>query len=152
MPGEKMSFKSLFSKVSARAVAVLPAYARGLLYIGRTHLRRIALETKPASRKPILIWLIASQLLALLSLVFWMFAAGISVMAFDSGVTQEAWDVVIAVWAYPIWPILFTIAAWIAYARKKDKVATVLTTLTFLPVLVLILIIVLSGFLGPVGL
>jgi hypothetical protein len=104
------------------------------------------LESKPASRRPILIWLIISQLLALASLVFWLFAAGISVMAFDSGSTPEAWTFVIAVWSYPIWPIIFTIAAWIAYARKKDRLAAVLTTLTFLPVLVLILIIVFSSF------
>jgi len=104
------------------------------------------LDTKPASRRPILIWLIISQLLALASLVFWLFVAGISVMAFDSGVTPEAWTFVIAVWSYPIWPIIFTIAAWIAYARKKDRLAGVLTTLTFLPVLVLILVIVLSSF------
>lgn len=112
------------------------------------------METKPASRSraPILIWLTASQLLALASLVFWLFAAGISGMPFDSEVTQEARNVAILVWAYPIWPIAFTIAAWIAYARKKDKLAAVLTTLTFLPVLVLILMIILSSFLGPVGL
>jgi hypothetical protein len=105
------------------------------------------LETQPASRRPILIWLIVSQCLALASLLFWLVAAGLSVMAFDSGVTQQAWNFVIAVWAYPIWPIGFAIAAWIAYARKKDKLAGVLTTLTFLPVLVLIIVIVLVNFL-----
>ena len=104
------------------------------------------MEIKPASRKPILIWLIVSQLLALASLIFWLLVAGLSVMAFDSGVTQAAWNFVIVVWSYPIWPIVFTIAAWIAYARKKDKLAAVLTTLTFLPVLVLILVIILSSF------
>jgi len=104
------------------------------------------LETNLPSRKPILIWLIVSQVLALASLVVWLLMAGLSVMAFDSGVTQEAWNFVIAVWAYPIWPIVFTIAAWIAYARKKDRLAAVLTTLTFLPVLVLILVIVFSSF------
>ena len=72
------------------------------------------METKPASRKPILIWLIASQLLAVASLFFWLVAAGLSVMAFDSGVTQEAWNFVIAVWAHPIWTIGFAIASWIA--------------------------------------
>jgi len=104
------------------------------------------LESNPPSRKPILIWLIVSQVLALASLFFWLFMAGLSVMAFDSGVTQEAWNFVIVVWLYPVWPILFAIAAWIAYARKKDKLAGVLTTLTFLPVLVLILIIVGANF------
>lgn len=72
--------------------------------------------------------------------------AGLSVMAFDSGVTQEAWNFVIAVWLYPIWPIVFAVAAWLAYARKKDKLAGVLTTLTFLPILVLIIIIASANF------
>jgi hypothetical protein len=99
------------------------------------------LETKPTSRTPILIWLIISQLLALGSLLFWLVMAGLAVMAFDAGSTPEAWTFVIAVWSYPIWPVAFAIAAWIAYRRKKDKLAGILTTLTFLPVLVLIVII-----------
>jgi len=64
--------------------------------------------------------------------------AGLSVMAFDSGVTQEAWNFVIIVWSYSIWPVGFAIASWIAYARKKDKLAGVLTTLIFIPILILI--------------
>jgi hypothetical protein len=110
------------------------------------------LETQSSSRRPILIWLIISQLLALASLFFWLVAAGLSVMAFDSGVTQQAWNFVIAVWVYPIWPIAFAIAAWVAYARKKDKLAVILSTLTFLPVLVLIIVIVLSNFFFLLGL
>lgn len=103
------------------------------------------------SRKPILIWLIASQLLALLSLIFWLLVAGLSVMAFDSGVTTEAWTFVIAVWSYPIWPIGFASAAWIAYARKKDRLADVLTPLRFLHVLVLIILLAASSFSYSVG-
>jgi hypothetical protein len=72
-------------------------------------------------------------------------------MAFDSGVTTEAWTFVIAVWSYPIWPIGFAVAAWIAYARKRDKLAAVLTTFTFLPVLVLITILALSSFFYSMG-
>jgi hypothetical protein len=102
-------------------------------------------------RRPILIWLIASQVLALASLFFWLLVAGLSVMAFDSGVTAEAWTFVIAVWSYPIWPLAFAIAAWIAYARKKDKLAGILTTFTFLPVLVLILILAGSSFFYSMG-
>ena len=111
-------------------------------FVDRSH----TLESKSTARRATLIWLIVSQLLALASLFFWLFAAGISVMAFDSGATPEAWAFVIAVWSYPIWPIIFTIAAWMAYARKKDRLAGVLTTLTFLPVLILILTIVFSSF------
>ena len=109
------------------------------------------METQSASRRPILIWLIVSQLLALASLVFWLLVAGLSVMAFDSGVTAEAWTFVIAVWSYPVWPVGFAIAAWIAYARKRDKLAGVLTTLTFLPVLALIVLLVASSFLFSMG-
>ncbi|HSL28603.1 MAG TPA: hypothetical protein VK900_05335 [Anaerolineales bacterium] len=109
------------------------------------------METKPASRKPILIWLIVSQLLALTSLVFWLLVAGLSVMAFDSGVTADAWTFVIAVWSYPVWPVGFAIAAWIAYARNRDKLAGVLTTLTFLPVLALIVLLVVSSFWFSMG-
>jgi hypothetical protein len=104
------------------------------------------LETTPVTRKPILIWLIISQLLALGSLLFWLAMAGLSVMAFDSGSTPEAWTFVIAVWSYPIWPITFAIAAWIAYGRKKDRLAGILTTLTFLPVLILIIVIIVGNF------
>ena len=102
-------------------------------------------ENKPSSRRPVLIWLIVSQLLALASLFFWLLMAGLSVMAFDSGVSAEAWTFVIAVWSYPIWPIAFTIASWIAYARKKDRLAGVLTTLTFLPVLLLLVVMVVGN-------
>src|SRR5688500_8498440 len=123
-----------------------------LRYLRKPYYRFTDLETHASSRRPILIWLIVSQLLALASLFFWLVAAGLSVMAFDSGVTQEAWNFVIAVWAYPIWPIAFAIASWVAYARKKDRLAGILTALTFLPILVLIIFIVLSNFFFSLGL
>ena len=104
------------------------------------------METNLLSRKPILIWLIISQVLALASLVVWLLIAGLSVMAFDSGVTQEARNFVIAVWLYPVWPIAFAIASWSAYWRKKDKLAGVLTLFTFLPILVLLVIIIGANF------
>jgi len=112
----------------------------------------IALETQPASRTPILTWLAVSQGLALLSLIFWLYVAVISFMAFDSGASRLAWTFVIAVWSYPVWPIAFIIFAWIAYDRKKDKLAAVLSTLTFLPILVLILILFLPVLFQPSGL
>ncbi len=58
-------------------------------------------------------------------------------MAFDSGVTQEAWNVVIAVWAYPLLPIALVIGAWIAFARRRNTLAAVLSGLSFLPPFVL---------------
>ena len=106
---------------------------------------RLESELKPPSRRPVLIWLIISQALAVASLFFWLLMAGLSVMAFDSGVSAEAWTIVIAVWSYPLWPIAFAIVSWIAYARHKDRLAAVLTTLTFLPILLLILVIVVGN-------
>ncbi len=91
------------------------------------------METKAARRPPVLIWLIVSQLLALASLVLWLLIAGLSVMAFDSGVTREAWTFVILVWSYPVIPLGLAIAAWIAFARRKHTLAGILSTLTFLP-------------------
>lgn len=108
-------------------------------------------KNKPASRRPIFIWLIVSQLMAAASLVFWFLMAGLSVMAFDSGVTPEAWTFVIVVWSYPLWPLAFVIASWIAYARQKNWLAAVLTTLTFLPILLLILAMVIGNFVFLLG-
>ena len=48
-------------------------------------------------RQGLVAWMIISQILTMLSLVIWLFLAGISVMAFDSGVSAEAWTIVIAV-------------------------------------------------------
>jgi hypothetical protein len=74
-----------------------------------------------------LIWLIVSQLLALISL----FAT--------------------VVGAYAICPLAFAISAWIAYARKTDKLAAILSALTILPVLMLMLVILLIKFSFPYG-
>ena len=89
--------------------------------------------TSQPKRTGLLIWLIVSQLLAVASLFFWLLMAGLSVMAFDSGVTQEAWNVVIAVWLYPIFPLVMIIGAWIAYAKRKNKLAAILSGLSFIP-------------------
>lgn len=109
-------------------------------------------EIQSGSRKPVLVWLIISQVLGVASLFFWLLVAGLSVMAFDSGVSTEAWTFVIAVWSYPIWPIIFSIASWIAYARRKDRLAAILTTFTFLPVLVMIAAIIIGNLAFTLGL
>jgi hypothetical protein len=90
------------------------------------------IEEKP-KRTGLLVWMIVSQLLTLASLLIWLLVAGLSVMAFDSGVTAEAWTIVIAVWSYPIIPIVLVIAAWIAYARRKNTSAAILSGLSFAP-------------------
>lgn len=95
--------------------------------------------TAPPKRTGLVIWMILSQLLMLGSLVFWLLMAGLSVMAFDSGVTTEAWTFVLLVWAYPIIPLSLVIAAWIAFAKRRNTLAAILSGLSFAPIALLIL-------------
>lgn len=88
---------------------------------------------KPKRSTAALIWLIVSQLMALASLLFWSLVAGLSVMAFDEGQSPVAWAIVIAVWAYPLFPLAMAIGAWIAFAFRKNRLAAILSGLTFVP-------------------
>ena len=94
----------------------------------------------PKRRTGLLIWLIVSQLIAVGSLFFWLIAAGFSVMAFDEGQSPEAWRFVIAVWAYPLFPLLMSISAWVAFAFRKNRLSAVLSGLTFIPPVLLLLV------------
>jgi hypothetical protein len=96
-------------------------------------------SAKPKRSMGILLWLIVSQLMALGTLFFWIIAAGTSVMAFDEGPSPEAWRFVLLVWAYPLFPLVMAIGAWIAFALRKNWLAAILSTKTFLPPVVLIL-------------
>ena len=91
------------------------------------------LNAKPKRSIVTLIWLIVSQLIALATLSFWVVAAGLSVMAFDEGSSPEAWRFVIAVWAYPLFPLVMAIGAWIAFAFRKNRLAAILSGLSFVP-------------------
>jgi hypothetical protein len=106
-------------------------------------------SSQPQKRTGLLIWMIVSQLLALGSLVIWLLMAGLSVMAFDSGVSAEAWTIVIAVWSYPIIPLGLVITAWIAYARCKNVLAGVLSGLSFAPPFLLYIFIWVANLIGP---
>jgi hypothetical protein len=94
--------------------------------------------TPPPKRTGLLIWMILSQLLALGSLVIWLLVAGLSVMAFDQGSTPEAWTFVLVVWSYPIIPLILVISAWIAFARRRNVLAAVLSGFSFAPPLLCI--------------
>ncbi len=94
---------------------------------------------QPKRRTGLLIWLIVSQLLAVGSLWFWVVFAGLSVMAFDEGGSPTAWAIVIGAWAYPLFPLTMAISAWLAFALRKNRLAAVLTGLTFAPAWLFIL-------------
>jgi len=97
------------------------------------------LTAKPKRSIVTLIWLIVSQLMALASLLFWALVAGLSVMAFDEGPSPEAWTFVLAVWAYPLFPLVMAIGAWIAFAFRKNRPAAILSGLSFAPPVLLYL-------------
>ena len=105
----------------------------------------VSVPTKPR-RTGLMIWMIISQVLMLASLLIWLLVAGLSVMAFDSGVSTEAWTFVIIVWSYPILPIGLVIAAWIAYAKRKNVLAVVLSGLSFAPPILCFLLLVVADF------
>lgn len=97
-------------------------------------------------RTGLIIWMIVSQILTVLSLGIWLLVAGLSVMAFDSGVSAEAWTFVIVVWSYPIVPLVLVIISWIAFARRRNRLAAVLSGLSFAPPILLYLCLALSSF------
>ncbi len=98
-------------------------------------------EEKPKSRKAVLIWMIVSQVLTVGTLVDGWAWRGLSFMAFDAGVTPQATTFVTVILAYPIFPLALVIAAWIAFARRKDRLAGILSGLSFsAPVLVYIVL------------
>jgi uncharacterized membrane protein len=97
------------------------------------------LAAPPKRRTGLVIWMIVSQLLAIGSLLFWAVVAGLSVMAFDEGSSPVAWAIVLTVWAYPLFPLLMAIGAWIAFAFRKNRLAAVLSGLSFVPPLLLYL-------------
>jgi len=92
------------------------------------------LATPPERRTGLLLWLIVSQLLAVGSLLIWVLMVGFSVMVFDSEVSPKDWSIVIAVWAYPLFPLIMAIGAWVAFAFHKNRLAAVLTGFTFAPI------------------
>ncbi len=103
-------------------------------------------EQVPKPRRiGVTIWMIVSQVLMLGSLLIWLLVAGISVMAFDSGVSAQAWAIVITVWSYPIVPICLVIAAWIAYAKRKNVLAGVLSGLSFAPPILCMLLVFIAN-------
>jgi hypothetical protein len=98
---------------------------------------------QPKRRTGLLIWLIVSQLLALASLRLWIVFAGLSVMAFDEGGSPLAWAIVIAAWAYPLFPLGMAISAWLAFLLRKNRLAAVLSGLTIaVPAVVLLLFLI----------
>lgn len=106
-------------------------------------------SAEKSKRTRLLVWLIVSQLLAVASLLIWALMAGLSVMVFDSGESRGAWTFVLAVWSYPIFPLVMAIAAWIAYAKRKNALAAVLSGLSFAPPVLFYIFLWAASWIGP---
>ncbi len=83
-------------------------------------------------RTGLLIWLISSQIVALVTLIMWLVGAGISLMAVQVG-SPPAW--LIAFYFYPIYPLSLSIGAWVAYSRQKNRLAAILSLLLIPPLI-----------------
>ena len=80
----------------------------------------------------VLIWLIVSQILALLSLSPWFLLAQMSTMLFDLGSSTAAVLIAGAIWGYPLLPLGCAVLAWVLYARQKRLPALIVTSLPLL--------------------
>jgi hypothetical protein len=96
-----------------------------------------------------LIWLIVSQLMALGSLFIWAIMAGLSGMAADSGGSPAVLTFILVIWAYPLFPLIVAIGAWIAFACRKNWLASILSGLTFAPPVLLYLFVWIANLIGP---
>jgi len=96
-----------------------------------------------------LIWLIVSQLMALGSLLLWALVAGLSGVAADSGTSPAVVTFILVVWAYPLFPLIMAVGAWIAFACRKNGLASILSGLSFAPPLLLFAFLWTASLIGP---
>lgn len=78
------------------------------------------------------LWLIISQGIMALSLIGWLFIAGLSFMVFDapgSEKNRKLWAFVFTIWSYPILPIGCAIFAWIYWSRGEVTSAMIATSI-----------------------
>lgn len=101
------------------------------------------IKQSTSNRPLVLIGLIVTQLLALVSiLLIWLPGAFIAVVAENPEGTTPLW--LIAFYGYPIYPLAMSIGAWVAYARRNDKLAAILAALLLPPILLFVVVIFLN--------
>ncbi len=89
--------------------------------------------------------MIVGQILAALSLISWLVVAIVTTVAVSTESTPGAWIFGALVWAYPIWPVGFSIAAWVYWRRGRWSWAAMLMALAFLPAALLLILVALSA-------
>lgn len=102
-------------------------------------------EDPAGNRGRQLAWLITGQVLTGLSLIVWLVIAIVTTVAVATEGGAGAWIFGGLVWAYPAWPIGFSIAAWIYWRRGRPTWASLLITLACLPGLLVVALVALSA-------
>lgn len=94
-------------------------------------------EIERPRRRPVRIWLIVETILAIPGIVLGSFAALMSPMMFDApGSTQNAqmltlfWSVV----SFPVLCVAGVLLAWIAFAKRRDRLALWFSLLPVVPI------------------
>ncbi len=99
------------------------------------------LTEKSKRRTGLLIWLIVSQLLAAVSAIF-AFYIGIGYGMADQGLGySKSVEILIAIFIlYPIFPLIMSIGAWMAFVRRRNMLAAILSGLylLFVPVILFV--------------
>lgn len=104
----------------------------------------------PAGKRPKWPWitLLALQFVQLLSLVPWVFMAGMSFMAFDApGSTEnpEAWRFVKIIWSYPLWLLAAGVTSWVLVFFRWSRTAVILGSLATIPMPAFWIVIILAN-------
>jgi hypothetical protein len=89
-------------------------------------------------RNGVVIWLMASQLIGLLSLLPWLVFAAQAYTVVTSGITSGLGPYY-AILAYPLLPVGLALLAWILFAARKDIGALVSSSLPLLVALPMVL-------------
>jgi hypothetical protein len=96
----------------------------------------------PQARSPLTLgWLVGAQGVLLLSLLPWVVAARLSLVALDTwhaGDPWSPWVFVGVVWSYPVLPVACSVAAWRAYTRRRWRRAALWAGVPLLPALPLL--------------
>lgn len=90
-----------------------------------------------------LVWLVLGQLLAVLSVGVWI--AILPAASSGNAGGPGSWLFTATLWAFPLWPVGFSVAAWIYRARGRSSWAGVLMTLAFAPTVLLLVLVGLSA-------
>jgi cytochrome bd-type quinol oxidase subunit 2 len=98
----------------------------------------LAAASPRASRTGPALWLVATQALALASILAWLLVAGFSFIA--SGPASGDAELfprplLWALWAYPVLPVVCSVAAWRAFRRRDVRRAVTWTSVQLVVIL-----------------